>query len=432
MKLQIEKLVYGGAGMAHADGAGDTLLLPYTLPGETVAVATEAGETELLRVLEAAPERVAARCPHFGQCGGCQLQHAEYSAQVSYKVGILREALEQSGVSEVPEVQAHVAEPWGYRNRIRLRIATVDGVLRLGYSRRGGVEFLPVRECPISAPLLWRAAAALLQLGAGETPAQQWLRAAVEVEFFANAVETRLQMNLFVRKAPAAGFGVLCKQLQAAVPELSGAGVSVLPKESAERSRRMERSKAGASWGAAGLLYRAASMDYWVSRGGFFQVNRFLVEEMVQIVCAGRSGRLAWDLYAGVGLFSRVLAQSFEHVVAVEGGETAAADLSQGMKGTGMRAVCASTLQFLQAAVIQRERPELIVMDPPRAGVGAEVCALLARVKVPELVYVSCDPVTMARDLKSLVDSGYRLAELHLVDMFPQTFHIETIAILRR
>ena len=164
MKLQIEKLVYGGAGKAHAAGTNDALLVTYTLPGETVDAAVHAGEAELLRVLEAAPARVTARCPHFGQCGGCQLQHAEYSAQVGYKVGTLRETLEQAGVSEVPVVQSHVEDPWGYRNRIRLRIAPVDGMLRLGYNRRGGVEFLPVQECPIAAHLLWRAAAALLQL----------------------------------------------------------------------------------------------------------------------------------------------------------------------------------------------------------------------------------------------------------------------------
>ncbi len=153
---------------------------------------------------------------------------------------------------------------------------------------------------------------------------------------------------------------------------------------------------------------------------------------MVKVVAGERRGRLAWDLYAGVGLFSRALARTFEQVVAVEGGETAAADLAQGLKGAGMRSVCASTLDFLRVAVIQRERPELVVMDPPRAGVGAEVCALLARLKAPEMVYVSCDPATLARDLKALVDAGYRLMELHLVDMFPQTFHLETIVVLRR
>jgi 23S rRNA (uracil1939-C5)-methyltransferase len=141
---------------------------------------------------------------------------------------------------------------------------------------------------------------------------------------------------------------------------------------------------------------------------------------------------MAWDLYAGVGLFSRALARGFDQVVAVEGAETAALDLSRALKGKGMRAVCASTADFLRDAVVQRERPELVVMDPPRAGVGAEVCALLARLKATELVYVSCDPVTLSRDLRAMVDSGYTLVELHMIDMFPQTFHIESVAVLKR
>jgi 23S rRNA (uracil1939-C5)-methyltransferase len=197
----------------------------------------------------------------------------------------------------------------------------------------------------------------------------------------------------------------------------------------AEGSRRAERPQPIAAWGAEGLQYSAAGEKYWVSRGGFFQVNRFLVDELVRMVTASRQGTLAWDLYAGVGLFSRALKTSFDEVVAVE---AAADDLVKTFKGGGRRAVAATTVEFLRGAVVQRERPELVVMDPPRAGVGAEVCALLGRVQAKEIVYVSCDPVTLARDLKALVDFGYRINELHMVDMFPQTFHQETVVVLDR
>jgi len=440
MKLQIEKIVYGGAGLGYqGEGAdaGKAVFVPFTLPGEKVEATLSAdksgyGEASLVQVIKASPERVAAGCRHFGECGGCQLQHAAYRAQVQIKTDILRETLERAGLSSLPEVQVHTAEPWGYRNRIRLRVGVVEGAIRLGYNRRGGNEFLPIRECPIAAPLLWRAASTLLLLAESDAAVERWMRAAVEVEFFANADESKLQMTVFLRKALSAGFDDLCKLLKASVPELVGAGVSILAKESTQKRRRDERPVAGVGWGADGLLYTAAGTDYWVSRGGFFQVNRFLVDEMVRIVSDARSGRLAWDLYAGVGLFSRALARGFERVVAVEGDETAAADLARAQKGERMRAVRASTVEFLRDAVVQRERPELVVMDPPRAGVGAEVCALLARVKAAEMVYVSCDPVTLSRDLKAMVDSGYRIKELHLVDMFPQTFHLETVAMLSR
>ena len=440
MRLQIEKVVYGGAGLGYqgkgAD-AGKAVFVPFTLPGEEVEAAisedkSSYGEASLVSVIEASPERVAAGCRHFGECGGCQLQHAAYREQVQMKTDILRETLERAGLSALPEIRVHTGEPWGYRNRIRLRVGVVEGAIRLGYNRRGGNDFLPIHECPIAAPLLWRAASEVLRLAASDAVVERWMRAAVEVEFFANADESKLQMTVFLRKALSAGFDDLCKLLKALIPELVGAGVSILAKESAQKRRRDERPAAGVRWGADGLNYFAAGTDYWVSRGGFFQVNRFLVDEMVRVVTGGRRGRLAWDLYAGVGLFSRVLARSFERIVAVEGDETAAADLGRALKGDGMRAVRASTVDFLRDAVVQRERPELVVMDPPRAGVGAEVCALLARVGVGEVVYVSCDPVTLSRDLKAMVDSGYRIKELHLVDMFPQTFHLETVAFLGR
>ena len=180
-----------------------------------------------------------------------------------------------------------------------------------------------------------------------------------------------------------------------------------------------------------GLTYVLERKSYWVSRGGFFQVNRFLLDELVRIVTDGRNGLLAWDLFAGVGLFSRVLADGFGEVVAVEANATAIRDLAAAKVGN-VRGVAGSVVEFLRQAAVGRERPELVVMDPPRAGAGQEVSELLARLQVPQIVYVSCDPTTLARDLRVMVDSGYDLAELHLVDLFPQTFHLETVAVLQR
>jgi len=434
MKLQIEKAVYGGAGLAHqteGEGAGKTVFVPFTLPGELIEARfieqkDAFGEASLVEILSASQDRVQPACAHFGQCGGCQYQHAAYSAQVQMKSAILRETLERAGLTALPAIQTHTREPWAYRNRTRLRLAELDSALRVGYNRRSSNEFLAVYECPILAPLLWRAAEALLQVTSESSTAARWLRIGVEVEFFTTGDEKKLQMTIFVRKEQA-GFAALCKRMQELVPELLGA-YAVLPSP-AGSLRRATAPRQLETWGAEGLSYRAAGEDFWVSRGGFFQVNRFLIDELVQIVTAQRSGAIAWDLYAGVGLFSRVLAKTFQQVVAVE---AAATDLARSFKGPGRRAVEATTVEFLRSAVVQRERPQLIVMDPPRAGVGAEVCALLTRVSAPEIVYVSCDPVTLARDLKSLTAAGYNLVELHMVDMFPQTFHLETVVVLRR
>ncbi len=437
MKLRIEKTIYGGSGLAHQTEEGRTVFVPFTLPGELVeARLTESksslADAELIDVLEASRDRTTPQCVHFGKCGGCHYQHATYEAQLALKTDILRETLERSGLTDLPEVEVHAGEPWRYRNRIRLRVAEVKGVLRVGYLRRGSNDFLPVTMCPIAAPVLWRAAEALLKL-VEDAAAARWLKAVVEVEFFATKDERALQMTVFVRQKLGsdllAGFDAFCERLRGLLPELAGAGAMLLRPEGLQQSRRMERPRPVAAWGAEGLSYAVSREKYWVSRNGFFQVNRFLVEEMVRIVTADRRGTLAWDLYAGVGLFSRALKDGFDEVVAVE---AAADDLTKTFRGSDRRAVAATTLEFLRGAVVQRERPELVVMDPPRAGIGAEVCALLGRVRAKAMVYVSCDPVTLARDLKALVDFGYTIKELHLVDMFPQTFHQETVVVLHR
>ncbi|WP_035350090.1 23S rRNA (uracil(1939)-C(5))-methyltransferase RlmD [Edaphobacter aggregans] len=430
MKLHIEKMIYGGNGLAHSAneaGPGRAIFVPFTLPREVVEAritkqhsAFSAAELESIAVASA--DRVTPRCAHFGECGGCQYQHASYDAQLRLKQEILRETLERAGLNSLPRIEPHAAEPWKYRNRIRLRVAEIGGQLRAGYLRRGSTDFLPIGMCPIAAPLLWRAAEALLTLGGN---AAQWAHAAEEVEFFSTADVARLQMTLFVRHQPAKGFAQFCEALRERLPELEGAGVLIM--QHAGQGRKTQRFRKGDTWGADGLSYSVAAESYWVSRGGFFQVNRYVVETLVDLVTRGRRGRLAWDLYAGVGLFSRVLAKTFSEVVAVE---ASAGDLAQNLRGEGRRTIVATTADFLRQAALERERPELIVVDPPRAGVGIEACTLLARIKPPEIVYVSCDPTTLGRDLKAMVDSGYRLRELHMVDMFPQTFHQETVAVL--
>lgn len=424
--IRVGEAIYGGTFAAEGAGA-----LGFCLPGELIQVAVGDG---LPVVLEASADRVAPRCEHFGACGGCQYQHAAYDAQVGLKADILRGIFAQAGLQDVPAIRTRHAEAWGYRNRIRLRVERAAEGFRVGYSRRGTNEFLPIRECPIAAPLLWRAAEALVGLGATDANSARWLAVTSEVELFCSGDETRLQMTFFLREANRDGgsFPGFCGRIQALVPELVGAGAELDP----ELNRRARRRWDGVAWGAPGLNYEAAGRTYWVSRGAFFQVNRRLVDRLVELVCADDQGALAWDLFAGVGLFTRALAERFERVVAVEVGAAAAADLAIAGKGgkgrPAFEAVEASTLDFLKLHELQRERPDWIVLDPPRAGVGAEAAAVLARIGAARLVYVSCDPVTLARDLAVLTRDAYRVESVDLVDMFPQTFHVETVVRLGR
>jgi 23S rRNA (uracil1939-C5)-methyltransferase len=425
MVVRVEQMVYGGAGTGRDEHGAETAV-PFSLPGELVQI--ETGE-----VLEASSVRVHPRCRHFGVCGGCQYQHVAYDAQVEIKRQLLHGILTEAGLDGLPEIEVRTADPWGYRNRIRLRVKMVDEAINLGYSRRASNDFLAITECPISAPDVWQAAEAILQLAEQDASWRQWLERATEVEIFAAIPDSgepaRIQLSFFLRDAEVARrepFAALCERLKAILPELTGAAAEIDP----ELGRRVRRSWDGAVWGAAGLVYPVGQAKYWVTRGAFFQVNRFLLPTMLELATAGRTGALAWDLFAGVGLFSKELAARLGHVVAVEGNPVAAADLARLAKN--VRAVESATADFLRRAVLERDRPDLIVMDPPRAGVGTEPCNLLARIAVPAIVYVSCDPLTLARDLAVLTRAGYVLERVVLLDMFPQTFHLETIVWLRR
>jgi 23S rRNA (uracil1939-C5)-methyltransferase len=432
MKLQIEKMVYGGAGLAHpTEGAASAVFVPFTLPGELVEadlIEKKSGREEalLLNVLTASEDRTDPGCKHFGECGGCHYQHAKYPAQIRVKTAVLQDTLEHVGLTVLPKIQLHTGEQWGYRNRTRLRVEEHEGKLRVGYNRRASNQFLAIQECPILAPLLWHAAESLLAVAMDSSTAGRWARTISEVEFFTTANEEKLQMSVFVPKNHP-GFAEFCERMNQQVSELIGAGSFLVSSKGPQR--QVQKPRPLADWGAKGQTYQAAGEDYWVGRGSFFQVNRFLVEELITIVTEGRRGQLAWDLYAGVGLFSKQLSKEFQQVVAVE---AAGNDLTNSFRGPRKRAVEATTVEFLRGAVVQRERPELIVMDPPRAGLGPEVCSVLARIAAPEIIYISCDPITLARDLTMLVEAGYNIVELHLVDLFPQTFHLETVVILRR
>jgi 23S rRNA (uracil1939-C5)-methyltransferase len=375
--------------------------------------------------LSAADENVAARCVHFGACGGCQLQNVAYDLQLKRKRATLVETLEHAGVLDVPEVAVHAGEPWQYRNRVRLRLRRVDGELRVGYNAAGTAEFLPVTMCPIAAPALWETAEALLALAAREPDAAAWLDAAEELELFCDDALQKVQITLLCVRKNALRAESLAKLM--ALPRLAGAAVVLVDRHTKLPLRAL------AETGAAGLAYRVEEETYWIPRGGFFQVNRFLVGELVRLVCADRGGTLAWDLFAGVGLFSRVLAKTFHAVTVVEANAAAVGEARSALARLGPQhaAVSATTVEFLRAALVQRERPALIVLDPPRAGAGAEACQLLLRLAPREIVYVSCDPGTLARDL-ALLQSAYRLLRMDMVDMFPQTVHVETVVVLER
>lgn len=481
MLVTIEKLVYGGEGLAHCEGA--TVFVPQVLPGEKVeASATERKKkfvrARLDRVVEASRERIAAPCPHFGVCGGCNYQHIPYEGQLQYKAEILRETLRRLGrVEWTGEIKGHASPPWSYRNRAQWKVrpledrgaadqeadggnlltpqdsgtlaeatsrsftpqpnlrpsqqhhksasgesagAAEEPQLGIGYFRAGSTALCAVRECAILSPLLEKTLHALrAALESGEFP-----RTLREVEAFADAGDAKLLLT-----ATFSGFPSRAAELAEKFRRIAPGIESLLFFDPTRE--RMEL------FGPGFLEYEALGLKYRVGHFSFFQVNRFLVEDLAREVAGGEAlaeqegeRRLALDLFAGVGLFAAPLAKRFARVVAVESNPAAARDLESNVRGNGTVEVRAMDVEkFLER---YKEKPDLVVVDPPRAGLEPGALKRLVRMAPERISYVSCEPPTLARDLAALREGGYDIADVQLFDLFPQTFHMETVVRLRR
>ncbi len=455
MLLTIEKLIYGGDGLARlpADspaardtdevrGRGKTVFVPFVLADEKIEASLTEQKAGFARakadsILAPSPHRVPPPCPHFTRCGGCHYQHTTYEHQLEIKKEILRESLRRMAKLELPfDIEVHPSPPWNYRNRSRLQVQT-NPAFAAGYFKMASHDLLAVEECPISSPLINRGIAWLWKSGrAGKVP--EGVR---EVEFFANADDTQLLIDVScAREARRAAMREWAEDFRAAMPEIAGV---LAFREPNPGDRKASAQEILVTVGDAFLTYQTQRASYRVSAGSFFQTNRHLTDELVNIVTAGQSGKLALDLYAGAGLFSTALASDFHHTVSVESSQTSTADLSYNQSSNG-EAVQATTEQYLARAENSGRvgkgvvlphipyKPDLAVVDPPRSGLGERVARMLASLGAPRVIYVSCDPATLARDLVPLLAAGYRVEQVHLVDLFPQTYHLESVVHLAR
>jgi 23S rRNA (uracil1939-C5)-methyltransferase len=425
IEVRIEKLVYGGEGLARHEG--HAVFAPFVLPGETVKVEPVEQRKKFIRgrltaVTHASSERIAAECPHFGVCGGCDYQHMPYEAQLRYKAEILRETLSRLGkVVWEGEMATHGSPPYGYRNRAQWKIAPgPHGRRALGYFQAGSRRLCPVQVCPILSPRLRETLSAFVRLIAeGALPAG--LR---EIEAFSDDADDKVLLNL--------SFDALDDSVQAVTSllraEVSGAESFLIH---VARGDRFELD------GPGYLTYRVGAQGYRVGHLSFFQVNRALIPELVELALAEASGRLALDLFAGVGLFSVPLAHRFERLVAVESNAATARDLEVNLQASGAPSPAARHSDVEAFLARWQERPDFVLLDPPRAGVPAAALQRLLKLDPAVIAYLSCDPATLARDLALLVGTKdkpgrYQIQSLQLVDMFPQSYHLEAFLRLTR
>ena len=428
MEVRIEKLVYGGDGLAHHEG--QTVFVPLVLPGEIVSIESATRKKKFVRgrlerVVEASPERIAAPCPYFGRCGGCQYQHISYNAQLRYKADILRETLSRIGhVRWDGPVGTHASPPFGYRNRAQWKIRAVNGGVAgtagIGYFEAGSTRLCAVDECAVLSPRLAETLARLRSLVASNKS----FSAIEEIEAFCDAADEKLLLNLSAERLDESP-EVIASALREALP---GAESILVQDRHADKFEL---------FGPGYMSYAAGGFEYRVGHLSFFQINRFLIDGLIEAVISDSRGRLALDLFAGVGLFTVPLAKRFDRVIGVESNLAAAKDLEANLQSSGGASLAHRHTTAEAFLSHWHDRPDLIILDPPRAGVEPATLTRLKKLAPWRINYVSCDPATLARDLATLVGDPekpgpYEIRDIYVFDIFPQTYHMEVLARLKR
>lgn len=428
--LAIESLAYGGDAIAHLED-GRTAFVSGAVPGDVVSVEIVEERERFVRartleVVTPSPDRVSPPCPYFGQCGGCSWQHVSYPAQLHAKRRAVVDAL--SRIGHVIDAESLVAETvpssleYGYRNKVELVVDSGTGRPRLGFHRASSAEIIAVDECLLLPKPLRKAPKALggaLRYIAGDQDLGL-TRVALRVAAHTKDVEVALwgAPGPFPRRAVSTTIGAALK---------STSLVRVMTKGPAK-----ERRIAGVEVlsGKGHWRERIGGLTMTISAPSFFQVNTRAAEKLVSIVRDALqpdgSDRVL-DLYAGAGTFTLPLAQSAGEVVAVESASSAVRDLRRNLETSELWA------EVIGGDAV-RELPDVghidsAVVDPPRSGLHPDAARALAATSARTIAYVSCDPATLARDSAALMNCGYRLVSATPVDMFPQSFHVETVAV---
>jgi 23S rRNA (uracil1939-C5)-methyltransferase len=431
--LDITALAHGGDGVARLED-GRVAFVRDACPGDRVRVDILQDKDRFVRartveVLEPSPDRIEPPCPYFDRCGGCQWQHVAYDVQLAAKRSSVADALARIGGQDPDRVLEPIASPaeYGYRNKIELTVgwdaeAGVGRGMSLCYSERGSDELVPVESC-LLLPKPWAGAPRAL------TGAMRylWGRDGLPVERVGlRASENTGDVGLDLWGPPGAfPRGRVARVLQDAVDARTVARVLVREDVKRRRIRGTEVLAGRGYW-----TERLAGISFAVSPPSFFQVNTAAAEALVAAVLKaieGRSGPVL-DAFAGVGTFSVPAVLGGHDVVAVEREKSALHDLERNLEGADADAIVIPG--DVAYSLDELEPIDTAVVDPPRAGLSTETLAAIASLEPGRIVYVACDPATLARDVKLLDETGYRLVSAQPIDLFPQTYHVETVAIL--
>ncbi len=404
IEVDLTALAYGGEALGRLPD-GRVVFVPFALPGETVRARIREDKkryarADLVEILLASPDRIPPRCIHYGTCGGCHYQHLPYEAQLAAKWDILKDQLERiGGISDPPVLPPVPSQPWGYRNHIQFHL-TPEG--RLGYYTHDARQVFPLQECHLPQALI------------NQVWPQLDFEGQPEVERVAIRQGGEGELLLVLESSDPLPPEVSIEELDISAVHISPAGSLVLV-------------------GSPAIGIEVLGRGFQVSAGSFFQVNTQMAEAMVSYILEQVSlpdKAVLLEVYCGVGLFSAFLAPRAGRLVGIESSPDACNDFVVNLdEFDNVELYEAPAEQVLPGLDLQ---PDLVLVDPPRAGLSRQTLEALVDFSPPVLIYISCDPATLARDARQIVRHGYRLQSAKVFDLFPQTYHIESVNIFNR
>ncbi len=399
--ITLDNAAYGGDTIGRLPD-GRVAFVPFGIPGETVRIRIlrdkkKFAQAELIEVLEPSPHRVAPRCQHFGICGGCHYQHIAYEHQLAIKRKILEDQLQRIGGIENPRIEKTIPSPatYNYRNQIQFHIGKNK---KPGFMRANTNEIIEISECHLPQ----------------EPLNDLWPLLEIEPESGVSTITLRLGVEDDVL--------VILSSADLLDAEFN---IDSLPVSVAHVSPGNVQTLAGNDY----TIMQVRGRNFLVSAESFFQINTLIVERMVDLIedHIPEGARVALELYSGVGLFSAFIAKHVEQLIAVESSESAGEDFVANLDDY-------DNVELYQGRVeeilpILEVLPDIIIADPPRTGLDKEVLKQIISLAPEAILYISCDPATLARDSKILIDGGYSSRYFIPFDFFSQTYHIETLSI---
>jgi 23S rRNA (uracil1939-C5)-methyltransferase len=383
LEVTIERILPGGVGLAHADGK--TVFVSLAVPGDRLRVRVDREQGNLVfasivEIVEASHERIEPPCPYFGRCGGCDFQQFDYESQLNAKSEIIRDCLHRIARLDIQHIRV-IPSPtqWHYRARATWQLDSTQQ--SIGYYERGSRRVCDVAECAVLVP----------------------------------------EMQKTLSDVRGTEFAVIPSDLKHLDAVVGDSGVSIAP--------AFDRFK------TTDLNLTVGDETYSYNAEAFFQVNQALLGELVRSAVGEESGTSALDLYCGVGLFTLPLARRFRRVVGVESNSVATRFARRNVQHAQLSnasIITADVADWIRSSAVKRESFDYVLLDPPRAGAESAVIKGILEFAPPRISYVSCDPATLARDLKKLMAGKFEVESVTGFDMFPQTHHVETVVQLVR